>query len=195
MSECGNLSKGLVASLCGKAPASGTGKKTVLVPYDDIDRTASVVTGNVASSVILKSGKIGYLFTSKPNATTGEATFAKGKYINLLDHAVTLRTFVKNQSAKDFMNELIAGARVVVFVDNNESGDAGETKYEVYGWDSGLTLSELPISTELADGVVYSAKLASDENSKEGQLPLSFFVTSPTATEAALASLYTPAQG
>ena len=41
------------------------------------------------------------------------------------------------------------------------------------------------------DGVIYTVTLNSDEVSREGQLPLSFFAESLTATEAALAALIT----
>lgn len=187
--ECGNLTQGLVTSICGKAPASGTAKKVVLINFDDVDKVASQVDGNVAKSIVLKQGKIGYLLESKPKATSGSATFARGTYFDSFDHSVTLRVFTKNQETKNFMNNLL-GARVIAIVDNNEIGDEGDTKYEVYGWNSGLTLSELPWVTELTDSVVYSATLASDDASKEGQLPLSFFNDDLATTETALASLY-----
>lgn len=187
--ECGHITAGLIAAACGKAPASGTNRNVVLLNFEDIDREASVVVGNVAKSIVLKSGKKGYLFQSNQKATSGSATFARGPYFDTFDHSVVLRAFTKRQSSKDFMNSLI-GSRAVAIIDNNEQGDAGETKYEVYGWDSGLTLSELPWATEFSDSVVYSATLASDDASKEGQLPLSFFSTSLADTEQALASLY-----
>jgi hypothetical protein len=76
-------------------------------------------------------------------------------------------------------------------VENRATGAKGSTKYEVYGWDSGLKLSENAFTTDFADNVVFAAKLASDDNSKEGQLPLSYFITSISATETALAGLYT----
>lgn len=186
--ECGQITAGLVTAVCGKAPASGTAKKVVLVNFEDIDKAASTITGNVASAVVLKSGKKGYLLESKPKATSGAASFSKGTYFDAFEHSVTLRVFTKNQATKDFMNSLI-GARVIAIVDNNEMGDAGETKYEVYGWDAGLVLSELPWATELSDSVVYSATLKSDDASKEGQLPLSFFTTDLATTEAAIDSL------
>lgn len=178
-----------MAAVCGKAPASGTNKNVVLINFEDIDKAASSITGNVAKSIVLKSGKKGYLLQSKAKATSGSATFARGTYFDTYDHSVILRAFTKNQATKDFMNSL-AGARLVAIVDNNEQGDKGETKYEVYGWDSGLTLSELPWSTELSDSVVYAATLASDDSSKEGQLPLSFFDTDLKTTETALAAIY-----
>lgn len=185
---CGQLTKGLVAAVCGKAPSSGTGNNVYLINYDDIDKDASVLNAGVLSSVVLLTGKKAYEFESMPKSTTGEATFARGTYFNTFDHAVTLRVFTKNAESKAFMSNL-ANSRIVAIVENNDTGDKGDVKYEVYGWDSGLTLSELSFSTTYSDTTVYAAKMASEDESKEGALPHSFFDTDIETTEKALAAL------
>lgn len=188
--DCAKIAAGLAAADCGKMATSGTGTKVVLMNYDDIDKASSTVSSGVCTSLVLAAGKLAYLFESIDKATTGEATFAKGTYIDSYDHAVTLRIFVKDQTSKNFINSL-TNARVVAIVENRATGTSGNTKYEVYGWDSGLKLSENAFTTDFADNVVFTAKLASDENSKEGQLPLSYFASTLAATETALAGLYT----
>lgn len=187
---CGNIVSGLVAAICGQAPASGTGKRVYIGNHEDIDKVNSVFTDKQLSSLVMKAGTVAYLFESMPKATTGEATFSRGSYFNLYDHAVTLRVFTKNQTSKDFMN-ILGDSRCFVIVENVEVGTAGEVKFEVYGWDSGLTLSELPFSTTFADSTVYAAKLSSDDDSKEGQLPISFFNTDLDTTESSLEALIT----
>ena len=193
--NCAKIAAGLTAADCGKMATSGTGTKVVLMNYDDIDKAQSTVSAGVCTSLVLNENKQAYLFDSIDKATTGEATFAKGTYIDSYDHAVTLRIFVKDQTSKNFINSL-TNARVVAIVENRATGTSGNTKYEVYGWDSGLKLSENAFTTDFADNVVFTAKLASDENSKEGQLPLSYFASTLAATETALAGLHTapPAQ-
>lgn len=188
--DCAKIAAGLTASECGIMATSGTGTKVVLFNYDDIDKGSSVVAAGICTSLVLKTNKLAYLFESIDKATTGEATFAKGTYIDSYDHAITLRIFVKDQTSKDFINSL-TNARVVAIVENRATGEGGNTKYEVYGWDSGLKLSENAFTTDFSDNVVFTAKLASDDNSKEGQLPLSYFITDLSATETALAGLYT----
>lgn len=185
---CGQLTKGLVAAVCGKAPSSGTGAKVYLLNYADIDRASCTVANGVISSLVMLSGKYAYEFESMPKSTLGEATFARGTYFNTFDHAVTLRVFTKNAESKEFMSNL-ANSRIVAIVENADTGVNGEVKYEVYGWDSGLTLSELSFSTTYSDSTVYAAKMASEDESKEGALPLSFFDTDISTTEAALAAL------
>ena len=188
--DCAKIAAGLIAAECGKMATSGTGTKVVLMNYDDIDKASSTVSSGVCTSLVLAADKIAYLFESIDKATTGEATFAKGTYIDSYDHAVTLRIFIKDQTSKNFINSL-TNARVVAIVENRATGANGNTKYEVYGWDSGLKLSENAFTTDFADNVVFTAKLASDDNSKEGQLPLSYFITDLAGTETALAGLYT----
>lgn len=188
--DCAKIAAGLAAAECGKMATSGTGTKVVLMNYDDIDKASSTVSSGVCTSLVLAANKLAYLFESIDKATTGEATFAKGTYIDSYDHAVTLRIFIKDQTSKNFINSL-TNARVVAIVENRATGASGNTKYEVYGWDSGLKLSENAFTTDFADNVVFTAKLASDDNSKEGQLPLSYFITNLAGTETALAGLYT----
>ena len=188
--DCAKIAAGLTASECGKMATAGTGTKVVLMNYDDIDKASSTVSSGVCTSLVLAAEKLAYLFESIDKATTGEATFAKGTYIDSYDHAVTLRIFIKDQTSKNFINSL-TNARVVAIVENRATGASGNTKYEVYGWDSGLKLSENAFTTDFADNVVFTAKLASDDNSKEGQLPLSYFISDLAGTETALAGLYT----
>ena len=187
--DCAKIAAGLTASECGKMATAGTGTKVVLMNYDDIDKASSTVSSGVCTSLVLAADKLAYLFESIDKATTGEATFAKGTYIDSYDHAVTLRIFIKDQTSKNFINSL-TNARVVAIVENRATGASGNTKYEVYGWDSGLKLSENAFTTDFADNVVFTAKLASDDNSKEGQLPLSYFISNLAGTETALAGLY-----
>lgn len=198
---CGNIASSLIAAACGKAPSGGTDSEVYLVNYADVDKAGSTVTGNVISTLKLKTGAKMYRLVSKAKATTGEATFARGTYFDTFDHSVTLRAFTKNQPTKDFLNNLI-GARVMVIVTNNEDGayeiseqgavtakETNATKYELYGWDSGLTLSALPYSTELSDSVFFSATLASDDASKEGELPKTVLSTSIANTKTMLDGL------
>lgn len=181
---CGEISASVLLEACGKGAASGTEANVYLMNYADIDRDGedSVVTGNVLSKLTMKAGKKIYQLQSKGRATTGTATFNRGTYFDTFSHSVVLRAFTKNQETKDFMNNLAKGARLVVIVENIDYGKNGDTKFEVYGWDSGLTLSELAPSTDLTDNVTYSATLASDDNSKESQLPLSYFKGTYDAT-------------
>lgn len=184
--SCGNIKTSVIAAACGKAVSGGTEAKVYLVNYADVDKANSTKDPNnsqVINVLDLVDGKRLYGFTSKAKATVGTATFNRGTYFDNFDHSVQIRAFARNQETKDFLNNLV-GARVMVIVENVDDGaytigadgqvvdDPDQsTKCELYGWDSGLTVSEMPWSTEISDGVVFSVTLASDDNNKEGALP------------------------
>lgn len=185
---CGRIVNNLIMQQCGKAAASGTDARVWIANYEDVNIAGSTVTDGVVSNIVMKGDNKFYRLESKARSTEGAATFATGTYGGTFDHSVTLRAFTKDQEVKDFMNTL-KDARVLIIVENIENGKDktgafnGGTKFEVYGWDSGLVLTEMPWSTTLSDTVTYTATLASDENSKEGQLPLSVFVAPASPTE------------
>lgn len=178
----------LVAANCDAAAIAGTFSKIALFNYSDIDKAGSSLTGNVITNVLMNGATKGMYFESLEDSHVGEVSLAAGTYFSEFDHAVTLRIFAKTEAAKTFLNELKNG-RVVVFLPNKAQGANGEVKWEVYGWDSGLKLTELTNTTEFADRVVYTLKLASTENSKEQSLPKTFFDTDLTATETLFTSL------
>ena len=188
MNEFGKVTMNLIAASLEKAAATGINKQVIIGNWDDIDRNESIIENGVLVSLDLKPGKKAYKFESIEKSTTGEAILAKGTYFDNYDHAVTIRAFSKKQEVKNFVNSL-KSARVFVIVENKEIGPDGEVKYELYGWDNGIKLAELPYTTDFADGVVYSMKLASDENAKEGQLPLSVYAETLTDTENMIAGL------
>lgn len=194
--NCSDITKNLIAAVCGKQALAGTGARVILINIEDIDRELSEVTGNVINSIVLKSTKKAYAFNSLEDSTVGDFALNKGTWFNTWNHNLPLNIFTKSEASKEFMNTA-AGARVVAIVENKEIGTAlsggvvttGEVKYEVYGWDSGLELLEATGSTAIADGVVYNPKFGTGEKSKENSIPRSFFDTSITVTETALNSL------
>ena len=112
-----------------------------------------------------------------------------GTYRNTLIHTAMLRIFTKNEDSKKFVNQFIAGARVIAVFKNKEEGKDGDVKYEAYGWDNGLEISELTNTVAMTDTIVYDLQLASTDAAQEGSLPKSVFDTDLATTEAMLASL------
>lgn len=186
--DCSKITAGLVAASCAAAEIAGTFSKIALFNYADIDRQGSTVTNDVIVNVLMLGSAKGFYFESIEDSHVGEVALAKGAYYNEFDHTITLRVFVKSESAKAFVNGL-KNARVVVFLPNKATGTAGNQKWEAYGWDAGLKVSEITGTTELADKVVYTIKLASTDTAKEQTLPKTFFDTSLTTTETKFTSL------
>lgn len=192
MADCSRITTGIVFDECDDQAIAGTGPRVILINYADIDRALSVVTDNVITSLILKTGMMGYEVDSLPNATVGEDTINVNTYNNTHQQSVTVRIFKKSEAAKKFVNGS-TNARVVALVQNNDLGEDGDTKYEVYGWDAGLKLSDLTFTTELTDGASYVLVYSSDTIAQEKSLPKSFFVTDQATTDEAVEALLTAA--
>lgn len=189
--DCSKINTGFAMDACGKLALAGTAARVILLNYSDISRSLSVVTDNVISEIILKAGAKAYEVDSLPNATVGEDTVNAGTYVNTHVHSATVRIFKKSEVAKAFINGL-TNSLVVAIVENNDHGDEGETKYEVYGWDSGLELSAINATTELTDDAAYVATLSTGDTARESTLPKSFFNTDEETTDAAIEALITP---
>lgn len=180
--DCSKIKTGFINQVCGKPAIAGTTARVILISYSDVDKSKSVVTDNVISSLILKAGATGYEVDSLPNATVGSDTINAGTYLKTHQHNVVVRIFKKSEAAKKFVNGL-TNARVIAIVENNDTGDNGDTKYEVYGWDSGLELTEITVTTEMTDGVAYQVTLANGTIAQEGSLPMSLFNTNEKTTD------------
>lgn len=180
--DCSKIKTGFINQECGKPAIAGTTARVILLSYSDVDKSKSAVTDNVISSLILKAGATGYEVDSLPNATVGSDTINAGTYIKTHQHNVVVRIFKKSEAAKKFVNGL-TNARVIAIVENNDTGDTGDTKYEVYGWDSGLELTEITVTTEMTDGVAYQVTLANGTIAQEGSLPMSLFNTDEKTTD------------
>lgn len=180
--DCSKIKTGFINQVCGKPAIAGTTARVILLSYSDVDKSKSVVTDNVISSLILKASATGYEVDSLPNATVGSDTINAGTYLKTHQHNVVVRIFKKSEAAKKFVNGL-TNARVIAIVENNDPGDNGDTKYEVYGWDSGLELTEITVTTEMTDGVAYQVTLANGTIAQEGSLPMSLFDTDEVTTD------------
>ena len=180
--DCSKIKTGFTNQVCGKPAIAGTTARVILLSYSDVDKSKSVVTDNVISSLILKAGATGYEVDSLPNATVGSDTINAGTYLKTHQHNVVVRIFKKSEAAKKFVNGL-TNARVIAIVENNDTGDNGDTKYEVYGWDPGLELTEITVTTEMTDGVAYQVTLANGTIAQEGSLPMSLFNTDEKTTD------------
>lgn len=188
--DCSKIKTGFTNQVCGKPAIAGTTARVILLSYSDVDKSKSVVTDNVISSLILKAGATGYEVDSLPNATVGSDTINAGTYLKTHQHNVVVRIFKKSEAAKKFVNGL-TNARVVAIVENNDTGDNGDTKYEVYGWDSGLELTEITVTTEMTDGVAYQVTLANGTIAQEGSLPMSLFAKDEATTDLMVEGLLT----
>lgn len=163
--ECSKITAGLIGASCDGISNGGTLYKAWVFNYDDVDRADTM--GDKITKIehlFLKQNKTGYIVTSFDNASEGAVTLNVGTYIKTYDHQVTLRIFAEDEGTLAWL-ENARGARVVIILQKNG-------KNEVYGWDSGLVLSENPYNTRYTDNVAYAPVFKTDADSKELHLPL-----------------------
>lgn len=189
--DCSKISVGFTSEDCLSQATPGTAARVILISHSDINKATSEVTNNVISDLILKTGAKAYEVDSLPDATIGTDEINAGTYVNSHTHSVQVRIFQKSEAAKKFINGL-TNALVVAIVENKDRGASGDTKYEVYGWNSGLSVSALTVSTEITDGIAYDVTLSTGEDGREDSLPKSFFKTDEATTDAAITSLLSP---
>lgn len=166
--DCGKITAGLVGAFCETLANGGTSAKIWMFNFEDIDKANSTYTETNVTTIAMKQGKKGYIVTSFDNATEGNATLNVGTYINTYDHQVTLRVFDDSDDAREFMASA-KNARVIICLQKKTHD--GSFINEIYGWDSGLKLSENPYNTKYTDNVVYAPVFKTDADSKERNMP------------------------
>lgn len=186
--DCSRLNNDLQGADCDRVPVPGTESTHIIINYVDIDRQATKVTNNVINPLVLKDGQRAFEFLTLPDAVIGTAEPNISTYWTTWTHSGQLRIFIKNEKAKTFVNDL-TNARVVIIMKNREEGDAGEVKYEAYGYNAGLKLSAATVSTEMADYVAYDVTMSTPDGAGEATLPKSVWYGSLGATETALNAL------
>lgn len=118
-------------------------------------------SGNVLTTDALITGLDVLALTTLVN----EMTITKVSGAGALTGVPTVVSVDSDTQVTMSANAATSGAITVTF-----SGTIA-TKWEVYGWDAGLVVTEATMTTELADKVVYSIKMASSDMSKESTLP------------------------
>ena len=181
----------ILAGDCSSSGVSGTEGLVYLMNLGDINKATSTLVNNVLTAFVMKPGKYATPFTTIADSTVGSYETVEGTYKNSFTHKLALNIFVKTESIKDFVNDML-NARVVAIVGNRNEGNAGDTKYEVYGFNAGLKITAEKGDTKVADGIYYTIELSTPKDSTESSLPYSLYKTSLELTEAVLESLIEP---
>ena len=189
--DCSQITNtAILAGDCTSSGVSGTESLVYFMNLGDINKTTSTMVNNVLTAFVMKTGKYAKPFTSLPDSTVGSYESSEGTYKSSFTHKLSVVVFVKTEDTKAFINDII-NARVVAIVGNRNEGKAGDTKYEVYGYNAGLKATAKG-DTKVADGVYYTVEFSTPKDSSEATLPNSLFKTSLELTETLLASLINP---
>lgn len=186
MLTCAKIAANATIGSCRQGNGAITGD-IVLINWDDWKEATITQTGSVISAITMNGTDKAYKVSSKEKANESSVTMNKGTYGNSFVHQVILRAFDRSQTTKDLVNKLAQG-RFVAIVEHVDP-NAADTIFEVFGAQNGLTASAIEGNSTDADGVISAITLASEDNARESELPLSFFDTDYATTKAKIDAL------
>lgn len=126
---------------CGRIPKAGV-ENIYLVNWADIDRSSSqlAVSNTQVTALVLKATKKIYQFTARREAGQVSHALAILEFATGYIHTVQGRPLLRGAEEREVIQDLVDGGRVVAIVEKVDTGLAGELKYEIYGYESGLKL-------------------------------------------------------
>lgn len=160
---------------CADAPKKGIdGGKAILINYDDIDFSASVVAGETITDLILKAGKSGFAVEWYKDLASGGSTFAPStEDVDGFLHTFLTRLAASSAESAAIANELKNGRFIMVY-ETKYKGLLQEDAFKVAGWETSLKLSEMTTNTGENSGSPLFT-LATEEGDVE-QYPYSIFL-------------------
>lgn len=158
---------GIFAETCGHMPKQGIRKKWY-INYDDIDRTATQLEnrGTRIKALVLKANT--YIYPA-----FGTSKTLKGKHaLSVLDfgngyiHTDNFTVTYHGEDERLRIQELVDGARLVSINEKVDTGINGELSYDVFGFESGMTIIEDNYDSAANSGVVTIA-VATEKGEEE----------------------------
>lgn len=133
---------------CDDLVVKGLESDGVIINRSDVDFANCVLSStnpNIIESLVLKTGKKGYLVNQLGNTpfTGTQSTLEVGTYRNTFTNTVSLVVLNNGPAvAKDVIDGLANGTYVVI-LRNKHKGSTGDAEYQVYGYTQGLRASEI----------------------------------------------------
>jgi hypothetical protein len=150
--------------------------------------TSLTFTGStlVCEAITFVAGKKFYSYEGKRTSPNAIQETKVGKLQTSFIHTVTQAVFKVTGAAKLELENMCNGL-VVCMVSNKYQGSAGDSQYELFGYNQGL-IAELKRDQSDADGVgTYLLTLKTPDGYSEPHLPYAFYKTSKAATDALIA--------
>lgn len=167
---------------CANPPVKGLEKEILLINRNDIDFGASQLSDNKITSLVLKSGKKGYVarFAKDTHISVATKPEFSDDELNGHRHSVGLRIYGKTVEECNQIDKLVAGASLVAVVQNKGKGTNAQDAFDVYGWFLGLEATEGEGRT---NGGEYILTLSTPSGQKEPKNVLRWLETDYTTTK------------
>lgn len=142
--NCDKLLAMAIAPDCNNPHVGGMEADGVIINRADVDFDACVREGNIITTLALKSGKKGFeIYQTGNNPFTGSnSAFAAGTYINKFTHQVNFLVFDHSAECCEKIIDQFANGQFITILKNKHVGADGKSKYQVYGYESGLRMTE-----------------------------------------------------
>lgn len=125
---------------CEDQVTKGLEADGVIINRDDVDFSKSVISGNLISSLILKSGKKGYAIKqdgSKPFTGT-KTELTVGTYHSSWKNTVAIVILANTPDVCANIIDGLANGKFVIVLRNLSKGADGKAEYQVYGYKQAL---------------------------------------------------------
>lgn len=163
--------------------------KAVLINITDVDLTGTTWSAGTITDLTLNSGTTGYSLEWYKQLATGTATFAPdAEAVDGFQASFIGRMSAPTAEAAKRSNELKNG-RFIVVVETSYKGTSNAEAFKVFGFETGLELSELTYSTgENSGNILFT--LSTREGSYEQYPYYTLLETNYATTAAAFAALF-----
>lgn len=188
MADCTGKITGNFVLNCDYLPIAGLTTNALLINFDDIDRTATTISGTnrlLMTNLQLKAGKTAYMFTGvKQTNGKSYALVHKDAGVDKYTHGFTGTVFNPSVENKLQVANLSLGGKYVVVVEQLWKGEDNEDAFEVLGYYTGLKLNEATNSSSENDNTI-ALVLGSEEGYEEPSLPHNLLETDYATTKTA----------
>lgn len=164
------------------------GNRSEVSSYDQDSYNKLIVTG-----LTLAADKT--LFKLEGDSgTNGSSVGAMYKMVKLaygraFEHEVSVLAFSIDPDTKLELDKWVKGDLFMI-VENKFRGESGNSAFEIYGLDAGLQMEEFERNPNDKDTLgAFKFRLKTDENSREGNMPYTFWDTDYATTLAAINAL------
>jgi hypothetical protein len=140
---CNDKLAGDFAKRCGYKPKQGLTKKWYL-NWGDVDREATqlVNKGTKITQIVLKQDAVLYKAEAHTKALKAKHALSVLDFGNGYVHTDMLTVLYNGENERQRIQELVEGGRIISIVEKLDTGIHGELSFEVFGYESGMLITE-----------------------------------------------------
>lgn len=167
MPDCDGKLAGEFVKKCGYRPKQGIAKKWYF-NWDDVDRVATQLANKGTKITLLILKENCYFYEAQGNNKTSKAKHALAvlDFGNGYIHTDNFTILYHGENERARVQELVDGARVGTIVKKVDIGLNGELTFEVFGYESGMTIIEDNYDSSANSGAVAIA-VATEKGEEE----------------------------